>query len=160
MIEEIWKKYKSHEVSSFGRIKRPCGNITLGWERNGYKGIGIQGKKYYVHRLVGKLFCEGWFEGALIDHIDHDPENNHYSNLRWVTRSQNVLHKKGVKSLPVYISDEMALIIVNLREVLDLNNYEIAEVVGLDRRNVSKVLLGRTKSKITGIVRGENNASV
>ena len=60
-----------------------------------YKGIGIQGKKYYVHRTVGKLFCEGClFEGALIDHIDHDPENNHYSNLRWVTRSQNVLHKK------------------------------------------------------------------
>ena len=32
------------------------------------------------------------FDGAVVDHIDRDSTNNHPSNLRWVTRSENRLN--------------------------------------------------------------------
>ena len=43
-----------------------------------------------VHRLVGFYFCDGYFEGAVINHIDANPENNHYENLEWVTHKENI----------------------------------------------------------------------
>lgn len=45
-----------------------------------------------LHRIVAENLVEGWFEGAFVDHIDRDPSNNHPSNLRWVTRSENRLN--------------------------------------------------------------------
>ena len=46
---------------------------------------------YMVHRLVGKYFVDGYFEGAIIDHIDRNKHNNHYTNLRWTTQQVNVV---------------------------------------------------------------------
>ena len=37
-----------------------------------------------------ELVQNKWFEGAEIDHIDTDSLNNHPSNLRWVTRKENL----------------------------------------------------------------------
>lgn len=37
-----------------------------------------------------ELVQNEYFEGAEIDHIDTDPTNNHPSNLRWVTRKENM----------------------------------------------------------------------
>ena len=46
---------------------------------------------YMVHRLVGKYFVDGYFEGAIIDHIDRNKHNNRYTNLRWTTQQVNVV---------------------------------------------------------------------
>ena len=45
-----------------------------------------------LHRVIAENLVDGWFEGAYVDHIDRDPTNNHPSNLRWVTPSQNRLN--------------------------------------------------------------------
>lgn len=50
-------------------------------------GIAI---KKSVHRLVGKTFTDGYFEGSEIDHIDTNPINNNALNLRWTDRSGNM----------------------------------------------------------------------
>ena len=47
---------------------------------------------FQVHRLVGKYFVDGYFEGAEIDHKDRNKHNNHYTNLEWVTHKEN-LHR-------------------------------------------------------------------
>lgn len=39
---------------------------------------------------IAKEFVDGYFEGAVVDHIDSDPTNNHPSNLQWITQSQNI----------------------------------------------------------------------
>jgi|TARA_R110000796_G_C14250498_1_gene398538 hypothetical protein len=150
MTEERWKNFGSYQVSNLGRLKRPSGEITCGWERNGYKAININQKKHYVHRLVAELFCEGWFEGALVDHIDRDKENNSYLNLRWVSLSDNANNSKG----RVYykgISEDEVLEMVRLKEVCNFTNTKIASILGTDRRNVSRILNGRSRSDLTGI---------
>ena len=48
-------------------------------------------KKYIqVHRLVAQYFCDGYFEGAVVNHKDGNKHNNHYSNLEWVSQKTNV----------------------------------------------------------------------
>lgn len=50
-------------------------------------------KTYFVSILVAKAFpeiCGEWFEGCEIDHIDTDVTNNVATNLRCVTRSENM----------------------------------------------------------------------
>lgn len=52
-----------------------------------------------VHHLVAKAFCSGYFEGACVNHKDGDKQNNHYTNLEWVTIAENNVHayKAGLK---------------------------------------------------------------
>ena len=61
---------------------------------HGYKGfcIYINGKDYWglSHRLIYTWFYGFIPEGYEIDHIDGNRDNNHPSNLRAVTHSENI----------------------------------------------------------------------
>ncbi len=98
---EMWKPINDYEglyeISSYGRIKSLRGkkpkylkpqNDSRGYLQIGLNKDGIR-KNYKVHRLVALHFVDGYFDGAEVDHIDTDRKNNHYSNLRWVTHSEN-----------------------------------------------------------------------
>lgn len=43
-----------------------------------------------VHRLVAENFVDGYFVGAVVNHIDGDNRNNAASNLEWTTVRENV----------------------------------------------------------------------
>lgn len=64
--------------------------------RNGYEYVdlvdGNRKKRYQIHRLVAFYFCDGYFEGAVVNHIDANTRNNDYKNLEWVTHKENI-HK-------------------------------------------------------------------
>jgi len=49
-------------------------------------------KRIAAHRLVAQNYVPGYFEGAVVNHIDGDKYNNHYTNLEWVTQKENVHH--------------------------------------------------------------------
>ncbi len=152
----MYKDFKGYKIREDGQVFNRKGQVVKGWDRNGYKSVAIGDEKFYVHRLVAQLFCEGYCDGQVVDHIDRDPENNHYTNLRWVTRAENALNSEGATK-HTKVSDEVVLIMVNLKNMLDLNNRQIADITGIDRRNVSRILNGRSRSKLTGIKR---NASI
>ena len=48
----------------------------------------------YIHRMVASAFVHNDDPATktCVDHIDGDKHNNHYTNLEWVTRSEN--HKR------------------------------------------------------------------
>jgi hypothetical protein len=45
---------------------------------------------YYVHRLIAETLIENSNNLSDVDHIDRDKLNNSASNLRWVSRSENI----------------------------------------------------------------------
>ncbi|CAL6016665.1 Conserved_hypothetical protein [Hexamita inflata] len=93
--------YPSYLVSNFGRIsfnedkvKRAPISIT-----NGYYQITIQNefssKQFFIHRLVAQAFLGECPENHEVDHIDRNRQNNQLSNLRYVTRSQNLRNRSS-----------------------------------------------------------------
>jgi hypothetical protein len=78
-----WKKPKQGRV-----LDRPIG--VRGTGNRGYQRLMINGQEHYVHRVVWALANDADPRDLDIDHVNGDPRNNHPSNLRLATRSENL----------------------------------------------------------------------
>jgi hypothetical protein len=70
--------------SGVSDITIPAGKTN----KKGYRVITINQRSYYAHRLVWLYMTAAW-PVDLVDHIDGDPSNNRWDNLRAATRAQN-----------------------------------------------------------------------
>lgn len=77
-------------------------NVTKGYIAgttmpNGYKKLQIDKVPYLLHRLAF-LYMEGYIPEHCVDHIDNNPANNKWDNLREATKSCNAINSKVSKS--------------------------------------------------------------
>lgn len=97
---EEWKGivgYEDYEVSTYGRVKSYKYNnpILLRQDtRCGYKSVVLskngKTKHFTIHELVYFTFSGLQKEpNKIIDHIDGNKENNSFSNLRYISQSEN-----------------------------------------------------------------------
>lgn len=86
-----------YEVSEDGRIVRNVKSkhqLAMEYDWGGYYRVSpvFEGKQ--IHKFVHVLVAECWLgpkpEGMECDHIDNDRHNNHYTNLRYVTKQENL----------------------------------------------------------------------
>lgn len=97
---ELVKKlfYYDYETGNFYRVYK------LSWKRNlykcpivqiknvnnnGYYQVNFQGRPYAIHRLIF-LYVNGFYPENDVDHVDGNRLNNKWSNLREVTRQENL----------------------------------------------------------------------
>lgn len=59
-----------------------------GWKQHGYIGMMVDWKNYYGHRLAW-FYMTGEWPKQEIDHINGEPSDNRWENLREADRSQN-----------------------------------------------------------------------
>ena len=107
----IWKKLDEvYKVSEYGEVRSRDREIQRGGRkhnikgqalthnvcRNGYHRVELnkdsKRRSEAVHRLVARLFVDNPGNKPEVNHIDGDKSNNHYTNLEWVTRSENMKH--------------------------------------------------------------------
>jgi HNH endonuclease len=84
-------------TGEFARIvnrQRYAAGTIAGWiDAYGYRCIGIDGKSYKAHRLAW-LWMTGEFPACEIDHIDGNPLNSRWENLRAADHGQNARNQK------------------------------------------------------------------
>lgn len=89
---ESWLTIVNHpnyEVSSLGNVRnKRTGRMLLPQlnYQHGYLRVCIDGKRYYVHRLVASVFYDGDIDGKDVNHIDGNKRNNAIWNLEICTR--------------------------------------------------------------------------
>lgn len=113
---EIWKDVVGfdgvYEISNYGRVKSQNYGILIRKPRinkGGYETVRLwkdaKAKFYLIHRLVFSHFLGELNENLVIDHIDGNKVNNHYSNLQQITSRANTnkavsnKYMKGVKKV-------------------------------------------------------------
>ena len=96
-LGEVREKAVTFFVRDDGSIRFVPGKISLSLRmRKGYQLLGDKG----IHRLVAEAFVENPRPDIfdMVDHIDCNKSNNHYTNLRWVDAELNCANRKGSKN--------------------------------------------------------------
>lgn len=75
----------------------PAGEEAGYLDKTGYRRVKLFSKTYNVHRLIW-LWMEGFMPETDIDHIDRNPSNNRWENLRMVSTLCNI-RNQGVSSV-------------------------------------------------------------
>lgn len=91
-----WLKASSRRTDLVGK---PAGCVNA----RGYFRISVLGKSHLSHRLAF-LYMTGRFPTHVVDHINGDPSDNSWANIREATQSQNLANQKarnlrGVKNV-------------------------------------------------------------
>jgi hypothetical protein len=73
--------------------RAPAGEVIRSKDANGYTRFKIDGRAYLGHRLAF-LTMTGAFPGLDVDHINRNPSDNRWCNLRLVNKSLNARNSK------------------------------------------------------------------
>ena len=110
IVEERWKEiegfYGYYLISDFGRIKSIggwCGSAkrkekirSTSLTKDGYIKVRLnkkdKDKTARVHRLVAEAFIPNLENKDTVHHKDGNKQNNHFSNLEWFDRSEQMYH--------------------------------------------------------------------
>lgn len=105
-IMEEWRQisdFPNYSVSNFGNVMNDKTNKMLRLcNKSGYYNISLTNdnnyKTFKVHRLVAFAFIENIENKPEVNHKDKNKLNNNVTNLEWMTRTENNIHRcKGLK---------------------------------------------------------------
>lgn len=95
-------------ISENGDLYNMISGKFIGYylDKDGYKRVCIDGKRHIgISRLVAYQFCPNADIRLVVDHIDGNKQNNHYTNLEWVTVRENTLRAERMGLRKVRGSD-------------------------------------------------------
>ncbi len=146
-----------YEVSNRGNVRSSPrqgskgGIVKPSIDARGYQKVSLynKGRKArWVHRLVLEAFVGLSPEGTECCHGDGNPSNNHLTNLRWATRSEN--YRDAVRHGTAAIGERngqtkvtpSALAEMRQMRACGAKHREIAAEFGFSQQHVSALLSG------------------
>ncbi len=169
--DEQWKQLsftdKKYEISNYGRIKSYCydkekGRIVKLGNIKGFYNVSLRvdGKKksFLVHKLTAEYFVARTApEQDVVIHLDWNKQNNHFSNLKWVTKEESykrmhkVLQEARKKAGKVVTSSK-------------LSTEDVAVIKGMLEKGVKQNLVAKlfcvSEMQVSRIARKENWAEI
>ena len=120
--------------------KRKDGYLQLTLYKNGKK------KQFLIHRLVAYMFIDGYFNGAEVNHIDENKENNSIENLEWMTPKQNCNHGTRNKRMTKTRNKKVIGYSLTETKVIILQSTHQAEKFGFNQGAICECCNGKRKS--------------
>jgi len=172
---EIWKdihNFSNYQISNMGNIKRKERLIIDSRNhkyllkekilkstklKNGYLTVTLRKNKKsylkYIHVLVAESFL-GFNKNLIVNHKDGNKDNNHVTNLEWVTYSENNQHAydNNLKSKNENFYNSK-LTIEEIKEIRiiypKIKNYNVlAKKYNVSRATIRDIILKRTWKNI------------
>ena len=132
---EDWKliaEFPNYDVSSLGNIRNnKTGKQLKICMKSGYYNISLVNDKnkqtFKVHRLVAIAFIENPEHKLEVNHKDKNKLNNSLSNLEWMTRRENNIHRCEGAKITCNKNKVVHRIDATTNEILDkYNSIELA----------------------------------
>ena len=90
----MYDVYEDGKVFSFHTNKFLSGEVTVHGYLQYTLSINGESKRYKAHRLVAQLWINNPNNYEVVNHIDGNKMNNHYSNLEWCDYEHNNKHAR------------------------------------------------------------------
>lgn len=162
-------KHHTHNVSvqDTGVILGPRGlPLKQRITKNGYARIVVyvRGKhtSLLVHRLVADMFVYNVnVNQNVVNHLDGNKLNNHYTNLEWCSRSENMIHAYKTGLMPSQKGTNHSGVSGELNGRCKLSKYQVDEIrkiysSGYPRGLKPWLKYNISKSMFRNIIRGNN----
>lgn len=149
--------YPKYHVTESGDVLslwfNKCKSLKQNKSHCGYLLVCLNANKRQtlsVHRLVAKAYIPNPDNKPEVNHIDGNKLNNHYTNLEWCTRKENVIHsftnglnsgKKGTDNPrnKLSIND-----IIKIKSLLGtIKQTDIANLFGVHQTLISAINTGK-----------------
>jgi hypothetical protein len=169
--DEQWKELsfpdKKYEISNYGRVRSFCYNKDIGkmvkpGNIKGFYNVSLRvgGKKrsYLVHKLTAEYFIPRDNEDqSVVIHLDWNKQNNHISNLQWVTREESY---KRMHQLLQETRKKTGKMVTSSK----LSPEDVSVLKGLLAKGVKQSVIAKlfciSEMQVTRIKRNENWGSV
>lgn len=132
--KEYWKDiigFKKYKISNFGNIYNKFTNKILEKQLHGsYYHIILRNddnfhKNCAIHILVAKHFIPNPNDLKVCHHQNHNKLDNRYTNLAWVTQSDNIKAWHDSKKLPIVLQYDLKGTLIkeweNINEILKIH---------------------------------------
>jgi hypothetical protein len=181
MSNEIWKAILNtngaYEISNYGRLRSYLGQgakkaskepaiLKISINGSGYPAKYIRGVNLRIHRLVAEAFIPNPAGLPMVNHIDGNKQNNHFSNLEWCDKSHNEQHaeRMGLKNKARGEGcNKSTLSNIDVMDIFKSTSgaRELGRLYGVNHSTISNIKTGRTWNHVTGapIVPNKRNVS-
>lgn len=134
------------EVLSFHKGKITFRKRQLNKD-SGYLHVGLRNsngwKIFKVHFLVAQAFIGDRPQGMVIDHIDGNKLNNHYTNLHYCTQKENMNNPNTLPNNNCYRKRRRVVAIKDGIERTFDSVIQMSRELGVHVANVSKCIKGK-----------------